>query len=340
MPDTDTVTVSIPFTYECEVRRPRKRNYVKERFGAFAAIEIPSVDAEDAPVAVVRSEGWEGEEQKQTLTRWFDGAFWETLRGGVDKALLSEMSRSNPLIGHDYEGECAMRFLAGQYQGVPEDFDHHPSSNTRVDVKANLLSHAQELIVVDAQIWRQVGEPVLKLEQHFSFGTDTVRIVADRAPESDRKDVGGYQNFFFRADRMADAQAYADVLSRLFSPRTGQWYSKVRMEALMPEVLSWRDEANDLYVGAGFIVRSFKDFDGATTQRQEDWTSLHEAWTRHGEELADESAAALMDALEDFMDHHEGRQDYVANMFHAMCRRYEISQGTFDPGPETPGRRM
>jgi hypothetical protein len=333
----DTMQVTIPYTYECEVRRPRKRKYVTERFGAFAELAIPSLTNEEAPVAVVRTEGWEGEENDPVETRWFDGAFWELTgrsRGGKTMDRLLEVSTDNPLIGNDYEGKRAVEFAKGAHQGSPEELDHHPWSNTQDKVLADLLEHAQSMIVVDGAIWTQVDEPVLKLEQQFSFGGDTVRIVAWTAPEGPRADVDrGYQTFYFRADRGQDAVVFADVLSRLFSQGDGRWYSKTRMDVLKPETLSWKDEANDLAIGAGFIMRGFKESETESEQQLSDWEALRRAWDVHCRELTDETTEALMDALEDFMDHHGERRDYTANLFHAMCRRYEIAHGTFDPGP-------
>jgi hypothetical protein len=343
----DTMHVTIPYTYECDVRRPRKRKYVRERFGAFAELDIPSLTQEEAPVAVVRTEGWEGEENDQVETRWFDGAFWEMSnrsRGGTTMEQLLEISTDNPLTGSDYEARRAIDFAKGDYRGSPKDLDHQPWSNTQDKVLAGLLEHAQSLILVDGVVWRQVAEPVLKLEQQFSFGGDTVRIAAETAPEGPRADVDrGYQTFYFRADRGAEAEAFADVLSKLFSPNDGRWYSKARMEVLMPETLSWKDEANDLVVGAGFVMRGFKESETEATQQTSDWEALRDAWNEHRRELTDETADALMDALEDFMDHHGERRDYTANLFHAMCRRYEIAHGTFNPDPsaeEAGARRL
>jgi hypothetical protein len=333
----ETIHVSIPYTYECEVRRPRKQKFVNERFGAFAELEIPSLTEEEAPVAVVRIEGWEGEEKEPVKTRWFDGAFWEMsrpARGGITADQLLEISTSNPLIDDGYEGGRAIGFANGDHQGSPEELDHHPWSNTHDKVLADLLERAQMIIVVDGCVWRQASEPVLKLEQQFSFGGDTVRVVAESVPEGPRQDVDrGYQNFYFRADRGEAAKAFADVLCKLFSPNDGRWYSKVRMEVFMPETLSWKDEANDLVIGAGFLMRDFKDFEKAPAQQISDWVVLRDAWNEHRKELTDNTADALMDALEDFMDHHGDRRDYTANLFHAMCRRYEIARGSFDLGP-------
>lgn len=338
----EAIRVSIPYTYECAVRRPRKQKYVTERFGAFADLEIPVLSDEEAPVAVVReaSEGWEGRDDKGPVrTRWYDEGFWEPLRGwqgGVTVDMLGEASRANPLIGSGWQGDLAISFAKdGRYEGSPDGFDNQPGTNTQDSVLSALLAEAQSLVVVDGLVWRQVPEPVLKLEQHFSFGTDTVRVMADSAPEEPRTDIDrGYQTFYFRADRMRDAELFADVLCKVFSPRNGEWYAKTKIEVLLPEVLSWKDEANDLSVAAGFIMRSFKEFENAPSERILDWVRLRDALKTHSEHLDEESSEAVMEALEDFMDHHEGRRDYVMNLFHAVCRRYEIAHGRFEAAPE------
>lgn len=339
-----TLKVRVPYIYECEVRRPPKRKYNTERFGSFAEIEIPCLTDTEAPVAVVRSEGWEDEERDVVETRWFDGAFWEMARrnrGGVSTDTLHEISTSNPLIGDDWRGRLAVDFGNGGALENPEEMLHHPWSNTHDSALSELLERAQGLIVVEGAAWRQVAEPVLLIEQHFSFGGDTVRILAGDAPEGPRQDVDrNYQNFYFRADRADEAAAFADVLSRLFSPSDGRWYSKVSMKALMPETLSWKDEANDLTIGAGFILNNSKPSEDWPQQKEEDWALLREAWTRHRDELSDTSSDQLMNALEDFMDHASDQKSYEANLFHAMCRRYEIARGTFETTSDTSERRL
>lgn len=339
--------INVPFFYTCAVRGHRKVNFKEQTFGDTVVANVPDVTSDEAPVAVIirppeyapeKGVGPDG----LIEARYYDGRFWEPAvsrslewtenheRVNVIRHLPIEVFdelEGNPFISHN-EKTYLQRWLDGvDNQGSPEDYPaHHAHTNTRIAEIQRLHDEADNMLLVDGMLWRTRNEPVLYVDQNFSWGGDTITIGWGAAPDKLRSDPSeSYQRFYFRADRFDDAVSFAEALNASFHKGEAQVYHHDGSAVLMPETLRWEDDLNDLYVVANFIKSSFsgRDLETATEEQATSWIRLRNNLVAYKADMTEENALLTMTSIDEFMVHSKS-DGYASSLYLAFGHRWEM----------------
>ena len=193
--------LTFPIGYDLKGRRPGKRVFRPYRYSELVSVDIPEVDASDAPIAVEwepprgqvgvyddRDLGCHGETGTQ-FTRWYEGRHWLRLVEGHAAAigtpqghreLTPDMAQRCLSEGNGHAAIGLRRFPPGFYGHVSRVHEDPTSGFEEIrssDRPAAMLAVGEvprNLICVDGVLHAACAQPTVRMTA--SFGDDTHKL--------------------------------------------------------------------------------------------------------------------------------------------------------------------
>jgi hypothetical protein len=159
----------VVFQYKARIVRPRKRNPEDCVFRGKCAVDIPVVEAGDAPVAATYPKPGVGENRGQlTELRWRDGSLWRREDDDPDCLKRGPWTVDNmrEMLEDPFLYAGLSKRLRERYDGDAGFIDETPLSKIEVSdfhkVRSEVEVAARNLMVLDGGVWRKTPEPLLK----------------------------------------------------------------------------------------------------------------------------------------------------------------------------------
>lgn len=194
--------IHLHYTFHATVTRRRSRRSERHRFRQTRplAVTIPEAQPDELQHALdvvsVGAHAHQGDVRRLYLWR---ESFWEPLYSNVQDRYPFSAEALPPLL-HDADATPGDDFDKREYRSVED--------NDEEDVRAGLVARARGYLIVGGSVFERVREP----RYHVRAGTfqGAVRVTLDVVDDYDPSEPRAH---YFRADREADARAYARQLA-------------------------------------------------------------------------------------------------------------------------------
>lgn len=318
----------VPVIYWSNIIRPKCRNGEDVLCGEWVDVEVKEAIDTEAPIAMRwQNEYYNGSTEIKEV-RWFNNHHFEPKivemiplsSDNLAELCLNGQTHNNPLINAaDWQ---VREFVRGKYSALSDIPVRKIVSTERDKAINNVISAAENILLVDGFVWTMVGEPVYEYNcseikvKHLHLTDDTINI------------RDSYLRF--RADR------FDDMIEHFHAQ--DEEIAKTRIDILIPESVTYDDETSALIRCAKneieMVSNTLKTFSKNAIMA---WVDLRDAFQNIENKHSPETIAALETALRTYSD--EYKRYWLGDEARSALARWDLRPMSHDfdePLPMTP----
>ncbi len=324
--------ITVPYSYDAEVLRPRRRNHESVRYAAEVTVEVDDLTGEEAPVAYryvvterANPSSRRGRETAATRRvvehRAHDGSMWAPYGDGRAEEGEARRGGRDWLVAATVAGEGDGPLCGDDVGGLPRLGDEPDLRDVRgsgaQEREAEVRARAADLALVDGVLWHRTGEACLKVNE-YDFGTRAYVSVGQR------DDLGVHAFRMDQADWIGACHPEWDL---------GASVRRHEVEVPRPDLLTLRTTERAVIDVVGSVVRSMRDrvpdmdapFFAAYAAARDDVLALEAAVADGGDVDLDAVLAHASEALEQEQGRRSERWDWLDGRMTALRARLELA---------------